>query len=199
MKILMITICLFCVSCSSKRENNEDLCKDFIWLNANKKFKILYEISTVNIRLTSYYDAATKQNILKFESIGVYCKDSSVEGGFIVIPLDVNGFIHDKAKYNQSEKFYTCKNEGKEDITVFKKYISDFQKEFKQIKTPAYHNNNSVFIETYPQLGHFITFVLNEKAKVHLVPDKNSLSKKLKAEFDRMHKVNDSWYYEFRQ
>ena len=195
MRIYLIACLIICLSCKTKKISDEKLCKDFIYLNKNKKFKVLFEISTINSRTSSVFQAKTNQNKIIFNDLALFCDNDSVIGKFITIPLKTNQFVNKQSAFYKKELFFSCKNNGVVDLNFYKQYVLDFETEINSVTTPAYHNNSNVMIDSHPNLGHFIEFILNEKSKVYYLEDENSLNDNWKIQFKKFKNIDKNWYY----
>lgn len=196
MKKLVLALCILHFSCSSEKVNNENLCLDFIKLNKTLKFRYLFEISTLDTRLSSTYDEKTKQNRLVFNEIAVFCEDDKFETNYFIVPTNKSNFLETNKKYINKKLFYDCKNKGVDDIEFYDFYIKNVLNEIRSISTPKYYNNDSPIVDSNPKSGNFIEFILNDNASVFYLNDESALTPYWKDKFAKIKKVDGKWYYE---
>lgn len=189
------------LSCSHREIDSYQLCKEFYELNKQKSFDGLYDVSIGVGRTSAEYAESSRQYDLLFNSIAVFDEESKQH---ITIPV----FKRGASLAKQDSIFRNIKPEVKEflarklgtiDSSLFDsyvKYIDDVYQKYYDITTPTDNNYKNVVMESHPRTGKFLTFVLNDKAKVHYVADSSTLNEYWSKRFQTLRSLGANWYCE---
>lgn len=189
--------------CSHREIDSYQLCKDFYELNKRKNFDGLYDVSIGVGRTSAKYSASSKQYDLFFNTIAVFDEESK---GHRTIPVFKRGASLAERessfqKITPEAKEFLVRKLGTIDSSLFDsyvKYIDDVYERYYDITTPANNNYKNVVMESHPRLGKFLTFALNDKAKVHYIHcvDSSALNEYWPKYFRTLRPLGENWYCE---
>jgi hypothetical protein len=198
--IVLYSVLFTNVMCCRRTISDKELGYEFYKLNRTNHFDGLYNIM-LDSRFDSYYDDKTKQNILLFDHLFVYDRNSNK---YLYLPIfQVNSSLVEKKR-----SFQRCNSETREFLfkelkgtkpellpVLYNKYIDSLLLMYSTIKTPVFHNNKNVRIIGNPSLGNFIEFELNNKVSCFYLKDRSGLTTYWAAFFNRGRKLDEHWYY----
>lgn len=199
--LLLASIITF--SCSDRKIDSYQLCKEFYELNRQKSFDGLYDVS-IGTGRRSFKDAeSSKQSDMVFYTIAVFDEESKQH---TTIPV----FKRGASFAEQESSFRKITPEGKEflvrklgtiDSSLFDsyvKYIDDVYQKYYDITIPTEFNCKNVVMESHPRIGKFLTFVLNDKTKVHYIHyvDSSALNEYWPKYFRTLRSLGANWYCE---
>jgi hypothetical protein len=199
---IVLAISVTMSSCSQKEINQYELCEEFYELNKGKDFDGIYDVSIGVRRTSAEYDESSNQNHLIFNSIEVFDAESKKD---ITIPV----FKMGASLAEQDSIFRKIKPEVKEflvrklgdpvDSVLFDsyiRYISDVYQKYYDITAPTNNNYKNIVVESHPRTGKFITFILNDRAKVYYVADSTTLNEYWSKRFNTLKRLDKDWYCE---
>ena len=195
--LLLVAIITF--SCLHREIDSYQLCKEFYELNNQKSLDGLYDVSIGVGRTSAEYTKSSRQYDLFFNSIAVFDEESKQH---ITVPV----FKRGASLAEQDSIFRNIKPAVKEflvrkldaiDSSLFDsyvKYINDVYQKYYNITTPKDNNYKNVVMESHPRTGKFLTFVLNDKAKVYYVADSSTLNEYWYKRFHTLRSLGANWY-----
>jgi hypothetical protein len=188
--------------CVTREMDSCQECKEFCELNSHKNFDGLYDVSIGVRRVSAEYDDSLNQNHLIFNSIEVFDVNSKKD---VTIPVFKRGAslteqdsIFNRIKPGVKE-FLEQKLGYPADSILFEsyvQYINDIYQKYYSIEVPADNNYKNIILESHPRTGKFITFVLNDRAKVYYVADSATLNEYWSKRFSTLTKLRKGWYCE---
>lgn len=201
LRVDMLLIFILMFSCSQREVDSYQLCKEFYELNKQKDFDGLYDLAIGVRRTSAEYDESSKQNHLIFNSIEMFDSESN---NYITVPV----FRRGASLVEQDSIFRDIKPEVKEflvrklddvDSVLFDSYVEYIGKVYEKyyaITTPAGSSYKNIPVESHPRTGKFITFTLNDRAKVYYVTDSSTLNEYWSKRFNTLMSLGPNWYCE---